>query len=139
LKTWLAGVLDGAAARATEAEPAVQSRSARATPNAHLNGLIVIWLRARGAIRARGPPSQSGRAATAHRTRTAEGGEICVLPRTNAEGTEFAASRLYQPRDARTAGAGVTVSHHVQLADDSVTDILARAEHDAKRRTGGHE
>ena len=62
---------------------------------------------------------------------------------TNAEGTEYAASRLYQHLESLAKEhdlPGVTVGATTfNLADDSVADILDRAEQDAKRRTGGRE
>ena len=155
LKTWLAGVLDGAAAQAQEVEPA-QGFESRLTEElarakrAHLEtGLIIIDL-------APGAPRRDARVRStvpnpvARQLRASDvlgrlkGGEICaLLLGTNAEGTEYAASRLYhtleglaREHDLPGVRVGATTFN---LADDSVPDVLARAEQDAKRRTGGRE
>ncbi|RPI55434.1 MAG: diguanylate cyclase, partial [Acidobacteria bacterium] len=149
------GVLDGAAAQAAEAEPAPGFESrlgeelARAK-RAHLEtGLIVIDLapgaprrETRGRATVPNPVARQLRASDV--LGRLKGGEICVLlAGTNAEGTEYAASRLYQSLETLARQhdlPGVTVGATTfNLADDSVTDVLARAEHDARRRTGGRE
>ena len=71
-------------------------------------------------------------------------GEICaLLSDTTADGTSFAATRLLQnlaalarEHDLPSVKVGATTFN---AADESVNDVLARAEEDAKRRSGGQE
>jgi hypothetical protein len=64
-----------------------------------------------------------------------------VLTGTGPDGTSNAAARLLQSlaalareHDLPTVSVGATT---VKDADESVTDVLTRAEEDARRRTGG--
>ncbi len=154
IKTWLAGVLDGAAAQEAEAEPAPGFESrlgeeiARAK-RAHLEtGLILIDLAPgaqRGArVRANVPSPVARQLRAGDVLGRLKTGEICaLLMGTNAEGTEYAASRIYQSLESLARQhdlPGVRVGATTfNLADDSVPDVLARAEQDANRRTGGRE
>ncbi len=155
LKTWLAGVLDGAAAQAAETEPALGfearlGEELMRAKRAHLEtGLIVIDLapgaqRRDARVRANVPSPVARQLRGSDVLGRLKSGEICaLLVGTNAEGTEYAATRLYQSLEALARQhdlPGVTVGATTfNLADDSVPDVLARAEQNAKRRTGGHE
>jgi hypothetical protein len=71
-------------------------------------------------------------------------GEICaLLTNTTADGAGFAAARiltslaaLAREHDLPTVSVGATT---FGSADESVADVLARAQQDAKRRSGGQE
>ena len=152
IRTWLAGVLDGAAANVVEPEPLpgfeprIGEELAR-TKRFHLQtGLLVIDL-APGAQR----PDARARAAVpipdtvVRQLRSSdvvgrlEGGEICaLLVHTNDEGTAFAATRLLQnletlaqQHELPRVTLGATM---FTMADEAVTDVLTRAKEDAKRR-----
>jgi len=155
LKTWLAGVLDGAAAQELEAEPAqgFEPRIAEAltrAKRAHLEtGLIVIDLapgtqRRDARVRSTVPSPVVRQLRHSDVLGRLKGGEICaLLAGTDAQGTELAAARLYQTletlarqHDLPGVSVGATTFN---MADDSVTDVLSRAQQDAKRRGAGGE
>ena len=155
IRTWLAGLLDGAATQPVEPEPAhegfelrIGEELARAKRFDLQTGLFVIDL-APGVHR----PSAPARAAipipevVVRQLRSSdvigrlEGGELCVLlVHTNAEGTAASAARLLQSLEAlaeqhklpRVMLGATTFA----MADASVADVLARAKEDAKRRSG---
>jgi len=153
LKTWFAGVLDGAAAQVLEVEPAQSFESrigdelAKAKKGPAETGVIVIDL-APGAQRRETRVRSNVPSPVARQLRASDvlgrlkTGQICaVLTGTGADGTSFAASRLLQSlaalareHDLPTVSVGATTLKEV---DESVADVLARAQEDAKRRTGG--
>ena len=153
LKTWFAGVLDGAAAQSVETEPAeafearIGDELTRAKKAPAEKGLIVIDL-APGAQRRDTRVRSNVPSPVARQLRASDvlgrlkTGQICaLLTDTTADGTSFAASRLLQTlaalareHDLPTVSVGATTFNE---ADESVTDVIARAQEDAKRRTGG--
>jgi hypothetical protein len=154
IRTWLAGLLDGAATQPVEPEPReafevrIGEELARAKRFDLQTGLLTIDL-APGVHR----PSAPARAAipipdvVVRQLRSSdvigrlEGGELCVmLVHTNAEGTASAASRLLQNLETlaeqhklpRVTLGATTFA----MADAAVAEVLARAQEDAKRRSG---
>jgi hypothetical protein len=153
-RAWLAGVLDGSAAQASEGEPGhgfevrINEELARAKSVPHQAGVLVIDLapgaeRRDARVRATvpGPVARQLRASDVlGRLKT---GEICaLLVNTSAEGTDLVARRLHQSLESLAKQhnlPGVTVGAATfASADESVADVLARAQEDAKRR-GEHE
>ena len=154
LRTWLAGVLDGAAAQAVEVEPPaafetrINDELTRSKKAPRETGLIdrpgarPAATRHTSAINVPSPVVRQLRATDVlGRLKT---GEICVLlSDTTAEGTSFTATRLLQQLAALARQhdlPGVKVGATTfGAADESVADVLARAQADAKRRSGEQE
>jgi hypothetical protein len=155
LKTWLAGVLDGAAAQAAEIEPAhtfetrIAEELARAKRAPAETGLIVIDLapgaqRRDARVRANVPSPVVRQLRSSDVLGRLKTGEICaLLSGTTADGTSYAATRLLQSLAALAREhnlPSVTVGATTfNPADESVADVLGRAHEDARRRSGEQE
>jgi hypothetical protein len=155
LRTWLAGVLDGAAAQAVEVEPPaafetrINDELARSKKAPKETGLIVIDLapgspRRDTRVRSNVPSPVVRQLRSTDVLGRLKTGEICVLlSDTTAEGTSFTATRLLQQLAALARQhdlPGVKVGATTfGAADESVADVLARAQADAKRRSGEQE
>jgi GGDEF domain-containing protein len=155
MRTWLAGVLDGAAAQAVEHEPAqafeqrIGEELAGMKRSHTQTGLMVIDL-APGAQRRDARVHTTVPGPVVRQLRSSDvlgrlkGGEICaLLIDTSSEGIASAATRLHQNLEALAQQhdlPGATVGAATfDMADESVADVLARATQDAKRRSGEHE
>ena len=155
LRTWLAGVLDGAAAQAVEVEPPaafetrINDELARSKKAPKETGLIVIDLapgspRRDTRVRSNVPSPVVRQLRSTDVLGRLKTGEICVLlSDTTAEGTSFTATRLLQQLAALARQhdlPGVKVGATTFGAtEESVADVLARAQADAKRRSGEQE
>jgi hypothetical protein len=155
LKTWLAGVLDGAAAQVAEAEPAqsfetrIAEELARTKRAPAETGVIVIDLapgaqRRDARVRANVPSPVVRQLRSSDVLGRLKTGEICaLLSGTTADGTSYAATRLLQSLAALAREhnlPSVTVGATTfNPADESVADVLARAYEDARRRSGEQE
>jgi hypothetical protein len=152
LRTWLAGVIDGAAAQAVEPAPGqgfesrIGEELVRTKRSQAPTGLIVIDL-APGAPRKEAPARATVPNPVVRQLRSSDvlgrlkGGEICaLLVDTTEEGTVLAATRLHQTLDALAKQhdlPGVAIGATTfTTADESVADVLARATEDAKQRSG---
>jgi hypothetical protein len=155
LRTWLAGVLDGAAAQAVEVmsaegfETRIGEELGRTKQSNLETGLIVIDLapgspRRDARVRSNVPSPVARQLRSSDVLGRLKSGEICaLLTNTTADGAGFAAARiltslaaLAREHDLPTVSVGATT---FGSADESVADVLARAQQDAKRRSGGQE
>jgi diguanylate cyclase with GGDEF domain len=156
LRTWLAGVLDGAAAQAVEVmsaegfENRIDEELNRSKQSNLETGLIVIDLapgspRRDVKVRSNVPSPVARALRSTDVLGRLKSGEICaLLTNTTADGASFAATRLLQglaalarEHNLPTVSVGATT---FGSSEESVTDVLARAQQDAKRRSGGeHE
>jgi hypothetical protein len=155
LRTWFGGVLDGAAAQAVGLEPApgfetrIGEELARVKQAQTETGLIVIDLapgspRRDVRVRANVPSPVARQLRASDVLGRLKTGEICaLLSDTTADGPSFAATRILQSlaalarqHDLPTVKVGATT---FRLGDEAVSDVLARAEEDARRRSGEQE